>query len=51
MIHFLVKPSGLILFLVTSYKMSIRISMVVAHTRSELKIMQRWSHLQNQYRW
>jgi SepF-like predicted cell division protein (DUF552 family) len=36
MIHFLVKPSGLILFLVTSYKMSIRISMVVARTRSEL---------------
>jgi SepF-like predicted cell division protein (DUF552 family) len=40
MIHFLVKPNGLILFLVTSYKMSIRISMVVAHTRSELKKMQ-----------
>jgi SepF-like predicted cell division protein (DUF552 family) len=44
MIHFLVKPSGLILFLVTSYKMSIRISMVVARTRSELKKMQSNQH-------
>jgi SepF-like predicted cell division protein (DUF552 family) len=40
MIHFVVKLRDLILFLVTSCKICIKISMVVARTKPELKKMQ-----------